>query len=173
MQVGARCGQVWKKLEPRPPGLVTWFVCSGSFGEAITWQPNYFGGDGRCVPDHPFRAISAASASTFEVFTCSARTWLVWPRNARQTALCSSLSAPWEPCLVRHFNSSVPIPNMVDVAIATSVPTLEELSSNLLQIVSYVRAHIGRCFVASLWHLSLQTSQPRDLGSTQFCWMTV
>lgn len=50
---------------------------------------------------------------------------------------------PWQPCLVRNFDESVAIPNMVDVALALTATNLEDLGSNLFRILSYVRAYIG------------------------------
>ena len=50
---------------------------------------------------------------------------------------------PWQPCLVRNFNHDVAIPNMVDVALALTSRSLEELGGNLFSIASYVRAYIG------------------------------
>lgn len=52
--------------------------------------------------------------------------------------------APWEPCLMRHFNRSVGIPNMVDVALALSADNMFDLGTNLLNIVSNVKAFVGK-----------------------------
>nr|CAB3263131.1 uncharacterized protein LOC104265438 [Phallusia mammillata] len=86
---------------------------AGSLIDSVLWQPIYFGGEGNCIPDHPFRIIHGTTATS------------------------------WEPCLVRHFNSSVSIPNIVDVAMAVSSRNFDQLSRNLLNIVSYVKSFIG------------------------------
>nr|XP_039253790.1 uncharacterized protein LOC120330882 isoform X1 [Styela clava] len=93
---------------------------TGKLNDAIIWQPNFFGGDGNCVPDHPFRVSKNGEASA------------------------------WEPCLSRNFSSSVNIPCMLDVATVLNSKTYEQLSGKLMNLVSYINAFIGGDMATSM-----------------------
>ncbi len=86
---------------------------SGSFETAFLWQANQFGGNGR-----------SGSRNCVEDLPFGQR-------------------GSWQPCVRRRFNTTIPIPSILELAVSISSPHYQEMALCLQSLIGHVHMFIG------------------------------